>query len=201
VTPENPSDIPAMRISDADRDRAASVINEALAEGRLTPNEHSERIDAVFAARIEADLRPLVADLPGASAALAPLAAGGVAAREERARLVSVLSGIDRKGRWHVPARLDAVSVVGGIDLDLREAVLAGREITMRATCVVGGIDIVVPPEMRVVDHGWALLGGREMPPETAESARADAPVLRITGFSILGGISVRRKRRKNDKA
>jgi Domain of unknown function (DUF1707) len=33
-----------LRASDADRDRAASVLNEALAEGRLTPEEHSGRL-------------------------------------------------------------------------------------------------------------------------------------------------------------
>jgi hypothetical protein len=172
-----------MRISDADRDRAASVLSEALAQGRLSPQEHSDRLDAVFAAKTQADITPLVRDLPGTTAALASARPGSVVGPDHSGRLVSVLSGIRRTGAWPVPAKMNALSVLGGIDLDLREAELPGREIQMRATCIVGGVDITVPPGMRV----------------TAESARADAPVLRITGFSILGGISVRRKRREND--
>ena len=53
-----------LRASDADRDRAASVLNEALAEGRLTPEEHSERLDSIYAAKTQADLVPALEDLP-----------------------------------------------------------------------------------------------------------------------------------------
>ena len=44
----------------------------------------------------------------------------------------------------------------GGADLDLRDAILPGREVTMRAVCVFGGMSITVPPEMRVIDSGVA---------------------------------------------
>jgi hypothetical protein len=114
--------------------------------------------------------------------------------------MVAVLSGIDRKGVWQVPERTEAVAVLGGVDLDLRDAVLTSRETKISAYCLLGGIDIVVPPEMRVIDHGWALLGGREIPPASPESLSPDAPVLRITGVSILGGLTVKRKQRKTKK-
>jgi hypothetical protein len=206
VTPQDPSDISRMRISDADRDRAASILSDALAEGRLSAEEHSERLDAIYAAKTGADLVPVVSDIPGATAALAtqagPLAreaAARPAGNGERGRLIAVFSGIERTGRWRAPQEIEAVSVLGGMDLDLREAVLPAREIHIRATCILGGVDLTVPPEMHVIDNGWALLGGREIPPDSPESASPDAPVLRLTGFSILGGISVKRKRRKGD--
>ena len=53
-----------LRASDADRDRAASVLNEAMAEGRLTPEEHSERLESIYAAKTQADLVPLLEDVP-----------------------------------------------------------------------------------------------------------------------------------------
>jgi hypothetical protein len=190
-----------MRISDAERDRAASILSDALAQGRLTPEEHSARLDAVFAAKTQADLGPLFTDLPGATAALAarggsPVYSGSVDTGGSSARMVSLFSEVRRTGAWRVPARIETVAVFGGAHLDLREAVLPGGEIRIRATCVLGGVEITVPPEMHVVDNGWALMGGREMPPDSTESASQDAPVLRISGFSILGGLSVRRKRR-----
>lgn len=53
-----------MRISDADRDRAATALGEHYAQGRLTADEHAERLDAIWTARTGADLAPIFADLP-----------------------------------------------------------------------------------------------------------------------------------------
>jgi Domain of unknown function (DUF1707) len=57
------------RASDADRDRAAGVLNAAFAEGRLTAEEYSQRLDAAYAARTWQQLRQLTADLPAPPAA------------------------------------------------------------------------------------------------------------------------------------
>ena len=54
-----------LRMSDADRDAAAAELAEHYAQGRLTTDEHAERLDRVWAARTPADLRPVFADLPG----------------------------------------------------------------------------------------------------------------------------------------
>ena len=53
-----------LRISDADREQAASDLSEHYAEGRLSHDEHAERLDAVWTARTHADLAPIFADLP-----------------------------------------------------------------------------------------------------------------------------------------
>jgi Domain of unknown function (DUF1707) len=55
---------PELRIADADRERVAERLRRAAGEGRLAPEELEERLEAAFAARTEADLAPLVADLP-----------------------------------------------------------------------------------------------------------------------------------------
>ncbi|MEV7430696.1 DUF1707 domain-containing protein [Nocardioides sp. NPDC092400] len=61
-----------LRIGDAERDRAAADLAEHYAEGRLTAEEHAERLDRVWAARTRADLGPVFRDLPAAPPA-APL--------------------------------------------------------------------------------------------------------------------------------
>jgi len=195
VTPENPSEISRMRISDADRDRAASVLSNALAEGRLTPQEHADRLDAIFAAKTQADITPLISDLPNTAALVRP-GAGEVATRGRRTRLLALMGGIVRKGAWHVPRDMSAITVLAGGELDFREAVLPPGEVRLRATCVLAGIEITVPPEMRVIDGAWAIMGGIEVPPDTEESKRPDAPVLRLSGVTIMGGVSVRRRPR-----
>jgi hypothetical protein len=53
-----------IRLSDADRDRAAADLADHYAEGRLTTEEHAERLDAIWTARTHADLKPIFEDLP-----------------------------------------------------------------------------------------------------------------------------------------
>jgi Domain of unknown function (DUF1707)/Cell wall-active antibiotics response 4TMS YvqF len=199
MTPEDFNSNSRLRASDADRDRAASVLNEAMAQGRLTAEEHSDRLDAVYAAKTHADLVPVIDDLPGMSAAVVPAPGpGAVAPAATGRRLVAVFGGISRKGRWHPEPLTRILAVFGGAELDLREAALPGREITIDAVAVFGGVSITVPPEMRVIDSGSAIMGGRDISGETAESARPDAPVLRITGTCVFGGVEVKRRPRRN---
>ena len=186
-----------MRISDADRDRAASVLNNALAEGRLSPQEHSERLDAVFAAKTHDDIVPIVRDLPGASAELAaPPGSYSPVRAEDSARLISVFSSTYRKGVWRVPGEIRAMSVFGDVSLDLRDAVLAARETRIRAHSILGTVEITIPPEMRVIDSGLALLGGREIPVDSDEAGGPNATVLRVTGVSLFGMLTIRRRAR-----
>ena len=69
-----------MRASDTDRDAAASLLNEAFAEGRLTADEHDQRLSAAYAARSWQQLHQLTADLPAASVVAAEPMAPGVLA-------------------------------------------------------------------------------------------------------------------------
>jgi hypothetical protein len=198
------SDNSRLRASDADRDRAASVINNAMAEGRLTADEHSDRLDAIYAAKTHADIVPLLDDLPGHGAAVVPAAARDLSTESAPAgasdRIVAVLSGATRKGAWHADSTIDVLTVLGGVELDFREADLASRETTLRVTNVLGGLEITVPPEMRVVNTVASILGGVESTGDSAEATRPDAPVLRVTGSCVLGGIEIKRKARKGIK-
>jgi hypothetical protein len=191
-----------LRASDADRDTAASVINNALAEGRLTAEEHSDRLDGIYSAKTQAELVPLLEDLPAAGTVPTPVPsqAGPPAKGMRGSRIVAIFSGATRKGSWHAEPVMTVVAVFGGIELDFREAVLPGQEIVLHATAVLGGVEITVPPEMRVVDNGFAVLGGREIAGDSDESADPNAPLLRIDGACVLGGVEVKRRRRKGDK-
>jgi hypothetical protein len=198
-----------LRASDGDRDTAAAVVNNAMAEGRLTAEEHSQRLDAIFAAKTHAELFPLLDDLPaprGVRQQIAsPQPAGAdlerVYSPRRGGRMVAIFAGVSRKGAWHPEPVMNVLAVFGGAELDFRDAVLPGKEIVLRATAVLGGIEIIVPPEMRVVDNGTAILGGREIAGNEAEAASPDAPVLRIEGACVLGGIEVKRKARKLPKS
>ncbi|HEX6469957.1 MAG TPA: DUF1707 domain-containing protein [Streptosporangiaceae bacterium] len=195
-----------MRASDADRDRIADELREALAEGRLTPEEHAERLDAVYAAKTYAELAPIVADLPAAGRPATPApprpqptmdiagAAGTSlpAPARHASNIVAIFSGADRKGRWLVEPHTTVVTVFGGIDLDLRRAVLSQREVTINVTCVFGGIQLKVPPGVRVINSVAAVFGGCEVPRD--DPLEPDAPVIRLTGVVLFGGLDVKRR-------
>ena len=64
-----------LRIGDAEREEAAHELGEHFAMGRITADEHSERLEQIWAARTSADLAPAFADLPRPRPAPAPSAA------------------------------------------------------------------------------------------------------------------------------
>jgi hypothetical protein len=174
------------RASDAEREAIVERLRDAGAEGRLTMEELAERIDAAHAARTRAELEPLVADLPAAvgRAAAAP-------ARPTSSIVLGVLGGGDRRGRWRVPARLTVVNVMGGADLDLREAVLDGPEVEITVWSLMGGSDILVPEGVHVELGGFAVMGANDLR-VGGDEPPPGAPVVRVKAWSLMGGTDVK---------
>ncbi|MBO0821293.1 MAG: DUF1707 domain-containing protein [Nocardiopsaceae bacterium] len=85
VTAAMPGDPRRIRVSDADRDRAASLLREHHAEGRLTAEEFHDRLDRAYAARTRGDLDDLLEDLPAID--LYRLPASGIRPEPRRRRL------------------------------------------------------------------------------------------------------------------
>jgi hypothetical protein len=192
-----------LRASDADREEAAAVLNSALAEGRLTVAEHSERLDGIYDAKTHAQIAPLVDDLPAKGSAVARTARADVEpASGKSQQIIAIFGGASRKGNWHPSRKMNAVTIFGGAELDFRDVQqFPADEITLNCTCIFGGIDITVPPEMRLVDSGIAIFGGRDISSSDGpESDAPNGPVLRLTGFTIFGGVSAKRKRRKEKR-
>jgi hypothetical protein len=77
---------PDLRIGDADREAAAATLREHYAQGRLTLEEFNQRLDAVFAATTEGQLRHITRDLPHVPAPPAALPVAPGAGRERSRR-------------------------------------------------------------------------------------------------------------------
>jgi hypothetical protein len=189
-----------MRISDTDRDWAASVLSDAVAEGRLSLDEHRERLNGVFAARTNADISPLINDLPRIRAAgrsslnVPDRAPDDQPLKVSRStRMISVFSGTERSGGWPVPSELDSINVFGATALDLREASLPAKELNIRVVCIFGGIEIKLPPDMQVIDSGFSFFGVKELPSGTGGSNFSKVSLLRLHGICIFGAIEVSR--------
>lgn len=61
-----PADPAALRASDAERERTATLLRDHAGAGRLTAEELDERLDAAYAARTVGELQALTRDLPAA---------------------------------------------------------------------------------------------------------------------------------------
>src|ERR687885_2175351 len=183
-----------MRASDADRERVVAVLQQALADGRITVDEFGERSSTAHAARTQDELAGLTRDLvpaTGTGAAPAPALAHSVGPGAESAPpVVAVFSGAKRTGRWRPARRETVVAVFGGVEIDLREAELPPRELHLSAWAFFGGVDVTVPEGMRVEATGFALFGGRDI--RGGESADPTAPVLRVHAVTVFGGVNVK---------
>jgi hypothetical protein len=190
--PDLPDQTPALRASDADRERVAEILRVAASEGRLDLDELDERLGTVYAARTYAELEPVIRDLPGSARAVPSMAAGdrigGVATSTNG---VAIMSGFERKGPWVVPELFTGLAFWGGAELDLREARFAAPEVELRMFAIMGGIEITVPEDAEVVVNGVGIMGGFDH--RASGPGRPGGPRIKVTGLAFWGGISVRR--------
>jgi hypothetical protein len=172
-----------VRASDAERNAVIEQLREAAAEGRLTMEELTDRIELAANAVMRSDLTPLTADLPvpGTTLAAPPPA--------ERRR---TLGDVKREGAWVVPAHSELRSWTGNIKLDLRQATISSREIVIDAYAPLGNIDLLVPEGVAVEVRAVTKLGSVK---QDAGAATPDAPRVILTGGTVFGSIKVRNKR------
>lgn len=194
-----------LRASDADRERVAEQLRDAVAEGRLDMAEFEERLEATYAARTYGELAPITRDLPGAgtvapvvSLTKEPAEAGSWASRitgreGSSSWGVAIMSGFERKGRWTVPARFNCVAFWGGGSLDLRDADFSTGEVVINCVAVMGGVEVVVPPGIEVQVRGIGIMGGFDQG-ESDVVGDPGAPRVIVTGFAFWGGVGVVRK-------
>jgi uncharacterized protein DUF1707/cell wall-active antibiotic response 4TMS protein YvqF len=202
-----------MRISNDDRERVARVLNDAMAEGRLTVNELEERLDKVYAAKTFGDLEPVLRDLPvqhqathltlpppAAGTSPVPLPANRIGGRGTSTGAVAIMSGTGRKGLWTVPPTFTSFALMGGIEIDLSQARFEEAETTIQAFAFMGGIEIRVPDDVAVQVNGVGFMGAFEDNMGRQSQPPPGAPVVKITGLAIWGGVDVKRSKKKDLK-
>jgi len=150
-----PSSSPALRASDADRDRVIELLRAAVADGRLDAAEFDQRLDAALAARTINALAPLTADLiaaPGSDRALTlPLARTPAEPAAELLTINEKHGSVRRDGRWTLPHRLALHTAWCDVMLDLTSAVRSGPELIIEMRVRGGDVELVLAPGM-VVD-------------------------------------------------
>jgi hypothetical protein len=173
----------APRASDADRERAAAVLQAATADGRVSAGELDERLGLVYSAKSKDELASIVKDLqpvpwPGGT--------------PTRAKDIGVLSDFVRKGRWLVGDTYRATAVISSGVIDLREAQFTGPETTIHVNSWIGTVYVVVPEDAEVRVAGTAILGGFKQDRESAGYPAAHR--INVTGAAVCGSVLVVRQ-------
>jgi predicted membrane protein len=87
-------------------------------------------------------------------------------------------------------------AIFGGVTLDLRSALPAPEGASINATAVFGGIEILVPHDWRIVVKATPIFGGIEDKTEHTGELPADAPLLRVDGLSVFGGVEIKHEKK-----
>lgn len=191
-----PNEQPYLRASDADREAAIATINRALAEGRLNPAEHAQRVSQAERARTQPELNVLTSDLVAIQdshhADDVTLRLGGAAVTPTiygSNSISAFLSTKERQGSWVVPTQLAANSVMGTIKLDLREASFESLDVTINISCIMGEVKVWVPEGTEVVDETKVVLSDVKL--KKLSPARPGRPRIVFTGLLIMGDLIV----------
>jgi len=177
----------SLRVSDAERDETLRILGEHASVGRLTLDELEERSGRALAAKTRGELATLTGDLPQEAGQGRPAPAP---ARKPVRWMVAIMSGSHRRGRFRAVGSINAVSIMGGDDIDLREAEIEGGELTINLFALMGGANIYVPDSVELDIGGFSLLGGNtEIGSE--RPARPGAPVIRLHAWNLMGGATI----------
>lgn len=186
-----------LRASDADRDRIADLLRDALAEGRLTADEHAERVEGALAAKTVGELEAYVQDLPAAHGVRTPPRPGppypAPLPADPDDSVVAVFSSATRRGRWRAGRHIRAWAVFGSVEIDLSEALFEYQQVVIKAYAVFGSVEVRVPENVSLYGTGGGVLGSFDV--RQLDSGDPDAPVVCLDGWAVLGSIEGKPRR------
>ncbi|MGF2943776.1 DUF1707 SHOCT-like domain-containing protein [Mycobacterium sp. Lab-001] len=180
------------RAADTDRIQIAQLLAYAAEQGRLQLKDYEERLTKAYAATTYEELDQLRDDLQGCST-VNPRR-GGTPNPAPSTLLLALMSGFERRGRWNVPRKLTTFTLWGNGVLDLRYADFTSTEVEIHAFSIMGMQNILLPPEVNVEIHGRGVMGGFDH--AIVGQGTPGAPTVHIHGFSLWGGVGIKRKAR-----
>jgi hypothetical protein len=171
------------------------ALSAQFANDRLSMDEFEERLERAYKAVSLAQLSSVLADLPARAGALSGGATPMLVPSSDvppRGVMIAVLGATERKGSWIVPRHLKVFAFMGGAELDLREARFGPGVTEIDVTVIMGGVEIILPPGVRVESFGAALMGGFEAQAGDATALSPLNPVVRLSGMALMGGVETK---------
>jgi hypothetical protein len=104
------------------------------------------------------------------------------------------MGGFTRKGDWVVPKDFTAFALMGGGEIDMREARFEQQSVTLHVVAVMGGFEITVPDDANVHVTGIGIMGGFDH--GASGGGDPGGPTITINGLALMGGVEVKRSKR-----
>ena len=158
------------------------MLGEAMSDGRLTADEHAERLQRALDARTLGELADLTSDLAASSAQPVRLDSGRV--------IAGIFGPARRDGRWVVPENLTVTAMFGEVEIDFTQAILQASPVQLYATVFGGRLRLIVPDGVSVVVSGHMVLGRKRG--STPPPADPGAPVIEVKALVLGGELAVR---------
>jgi hypothetical protein len=190
-TPEHSEQI---RASDADRDRYVAALRTQCADGRLTLDEFSDRVERIYAAQIRTELDDVIADLavPWHSPVRTHATVATVREKVRRRRWhVAVFGETARRGKYRLTGDTAAVAIFGECTLDLSQAEWVDPEMTIDAVALFGQVTVIVPAGVDVALEGVAIFGEKRLSGD--DQSTPGSPMLLVRAVATFGEVRVRR--------
>jgi hypothetical protein len=188
------------------REQKITELSTHFANDDLTLEDLERRIERVYKAMNIAELDSITADLVSASAASpgrlesrpARDASGVPAGAGNSGRILSIMGESRRMGRWQVPQRLEVVSIMSDMKIDLTQAVMPAGIVEIDMRVVWAACKVVVPPGMRVINEVHSIMASVNSKAGGAETGASFAPTIRLTGLALMAELKVVVRRRED---
>ena len=189
--------------SPEEQETAVKLLTAAFASDAILVDEFERRVAEVYRAESTTALEAITQDLPSATSegslvptdekASVPATArsGGQLTRRPRQKVQSVLSSVERSVPGPMPERLDVRAVMGSLEVDLRRAEFPPGVTEIVVEAILGNIEIELPEHVQVEDDGDAFLGAFSVRGRSRARGGPSAPIVRITGRSILANVEI----------
>ncbi len=115
----------------------------------------------------------------------------GSANNAEKIVCSAVFAGREIRVDNSVFSGADLSALFGGIDMNLKNAIIQ-KNVTIEVKAIFGGVDIIMPSNVRVVVDVTPILGGVENGTRTPLGADENTPTVFIRGTCIFGGLEVK---------
>ncbi len=194
------------------RQKIIDALCESFARDEMEIEELEKRLELVHRAETAEQLGLVLADLPTApapaksegaastamirpsspSSDLAPRPTLPADRIPDHSVIVGIMGAGSRQGTW-IPARTNwAVGLMGGCELDFRDAQLGPGVTEVRVLAIMGGVDIIAPPDVQVESSGVGIMGAFEVSSHYRPPTHPDPPIIRVTGVAVMGGAAVK---------
>ena len=182
----------------ARREATITRLCEHFARDHIEADALERLIDQAHQATTIAQLEELTKGLPSLAAPQPAAQQGAPDAWRGPVRanemVIAVMGGAERRGSWTPARRMQVTAVMGGVLLDFRKAQIPAGVTEIFVIAIMGGVEIIVPPGVMVESNGMGIMGGFGHTGPTRFPVDGSAPVLKITGLALMGGVEIRER-------